>query len=594
MIIGKCLQKNYRLIINNQLKSFIVPKYNSINQYSRFYCTGGSKSIFDNNVPTTTTDIKDNIGSNTKVQAGDNKSSLKFQIELDKHFENARAAFNAEKYEEALTEYYWIIKRLPFECTALQERSMVLLALGRYDEAIEDCDEILKISNDANQIAETYNVKGTCWMKKSEYKRAISAFERSLMMIDDDKEVLELKRQCEALLNPDELTVPSYEDDSILYDRLSGEMMGNAQIRLSSIHGRGIFATKDIDAEELVFETRSIVSVPMELGENIYKTKDTHHCFNCHISMKPLQIENENEIQKSSEYNRIIDTIQNMTQLPASEILPLKCPHCNDVIFCSDPCMDIGMLKHRSICSHKHQEYNLLGKYQSECAKISDEHERSVYYLMLKIFSLESNAGDAQQPFRPMELDQYLKRLIYALPDSIRSRTNIHIRKDPNRIHLTRKDKTFYQIIKDMFSNRPITQELWYRVKSIIQLNALAFPTCDISVHCQKSPMDELGYSFDFDEIHNQYLLGIIEHASFLNHSCEPNLFIATPIINDKSIRFCSSRPIKKGEELFISYIQGEDLTKVQRNQTLFQDFGFECTCKACKANKTCSPKQLE
>ncbi|KAF2075596.1 hypothetical protein CYY_003101 [Polysphondylium violaceum] len=497
-------------------------------------------------------------------------TSPKLDDDVAYAYDKAYDDFHAGRYESALKRYYWILSKLPFDCTARLQRASVYEHMGKVDDAIADCNVVLKISNDGEQVAEAYTIKGVCLARKEKYTEAIIAYERSLMLLNNDN-VRELKRMAENMLNPSKIVVPKYQDDYEFFDQLSSRLLGNAVIKTSPLHGRGIFATKDIDAEELVFETSSFLSLPVNLSTNRFNTSDTQHCHNCHLSFTPLELEDKS-IEKSIEFKKISEMINRMTNLPLGTIEPHSCPGCQEAKFCSVECYHEGLFKHSNICKKKHSHNDLLNKYNYECSKLSDE-DRPIYLMMLKMFSLEFNAGDTTDPLRPMELDPFVKRLVY-----VNNKTD----DNTGSAALSRRDQTFFKLLKDIFSNRQISIDMFVRVKSIIALNNVVFPTNRVRVLSEKAPYTDVGYSFDFEEMQSQSLFGLIEHSCFINHSCEPNLFIATPVVNDKSIRFCSSRPIKKGEELFISYIEAEDMSFNDRHKLLKETYGFQCKCSAC------------
>lgn len=66
--------------------------------------------------------------------------------------------------------------------------------------------------------------------------------------------------------------------------------------------------------------------------------------------------------------------------------------------------------------------------------------------------------------------------------------------------------------------------------------------------------------------------------SSLFNHSCCPNL-----LIHNFSDQVCiTSRPIKKGEQLFVSYLNSDKPTSI-RQSILQEKFGFDCKCEKCK-----------
>ncbi|KAJ6645965.1 SET and MYND domain-containing protein, partial [Pseudolycoriella hygida] len=66
--------------------------------------------------------------------------------------------------------------------------------------------------------------------------------------------------------------------------------------------------------------------------------------------------------------------------------------------------------------------------------------------------------------------------------------------------------------------------------------------------------------------------------VSMFNHSCAPNVFHSNS--GDKDV-FIVIRPVKKGDQLFIQYIQ-EDLQKSERHVVLKDHFNLKCTCDKC------------
>lgn len=70
--------------------------------------------------------------------------------------------------------------------------------------------------------------------------------------------------------------------------------------------------------------------------------------------------------------------------------------------------------------------------------------------------------------------------------------------------------------------------------------------------------------------------LGLV--FSLFNHACAPNLLNFTTGYQQVCI---TMRPIKKGEQLFVSYICA-DIPTVRRKNYLLANFGFSCQCEKC------------
>ncbi|GAM20973.1 hypothetical protein SAMD00019534_041480 [Acytostelium subglobosum LB1] len=487
---------------------------------------------------------------------------------INQAYEEAHEALEAGQYEKALQKYYWIINKLPYDSTAYLQRSVVYEEIGMLDEAIQDTEVVLKMSNSSDDLAEANMVKGVCLMKKLKFNEAIEHFDVSLRLVENDT-VYNLKKKAEAMANPDKIIVPRYDDDYQYYNFITKDMIDAVQIKMSGVHGRGLFATRDIGAEELVFETFSIATSNMD---NI--REDNDHCHNCHIAFKPISFENEEEIVKSREYKRLAHTITKMTRLPTGRIIPEDCPSCHEALYCSPECKSDANLKHSPICTNNDHLRSLINQYEKQISSLT-EFERTGYMLLLKMLAAQHSNGDKNSPLRPFTLDDHTKRLVYAMPDN-------------SQFLLSRKESKLYALIKDIFHDRRgLTPELFYRFKSMITLNQLSMYTSTIHVHCTKDALDELGFNFDFEDRVGKFFVGIPLHTSFINHSCEPNIFIAAPIINDKQLRVVTKRPIKKGEELFVTYLDGHNLSTDRRREMLLDSYGFECKCPQCLANKT-------
>lgn len=70
-------------------------------------------------------------------------------------------------------------------------------------------------------------------------------------------------------------------------------------------------------------------------------------------------------------------------------------------------------------------------------------------------------------------------------------------------------------------------------------------------------------------------------HAAFINHSCLPN--VEKRSIGDLII-IRATRPIRKGEELFLDYAPGEFPDARSRKQGFERTWQFSCDCKLCEA----------
>jgi len=111
--------------------------------------------------------------------------------------------------------------------------------------------------------------------------------------------------------------------------------------------------------------------------------------------------------------------------------------------------------------------------------------------------------------------------------------------------------------------------------------------------HNYKLFRDSLRESKDFDEKKHEKLLtltdkdpvfsGMFALHACLNHSCGYNCRVVADFIEDRvGIIVQALRPIKKGEQLTIRYIDVNQ-PKRKRRQTLLRGWGFECMCERCQ-----------
>ncbi|KAE9986454.1 hypothetical protein EG328_005680 [Venturia inaequalis] len=90
---------------------------------------------------------------------------------------------------------------------------------------------------------------------------------------------------------------------------------------------------------------------------------------------------------------------------------------------------------------------------------------------------------------------------------------------------------------------------------------------------------------------------GIGKHFSFLNHSCSPNAEWQLHTDDDSvvTIYVTAIKPIKRGEEVFISYIKDYDaMTVAERRDKLQPLLGCDCQCKRCKRESRESNDEVE
>lgn len=76
---------------------------------------------------------------------------------------------------------------------------------------------------------------------------------------------------------------------------------------------------------------------------------------------------------------------------------------------------------------------------------------------------------------------------------------------------------------------------------------------------------------------------GIFKAIAMINHSCDPNTFLFKKgVFKDSACSIYSKKPIKKDRQLFISYIQEDELDVEERREMLSRPYLFDCDCFRC------------
>ena len=95
-----------------------------------------------------------------------------------------------------------------------------------------------------------------------------------------------------------------------------------------------------------------------------------------------------------------------------------------------------------------------------------------------------------------------------------------------------------------------------------------------------------------YDRPDGRHILSVNPLRCFFNHSCEAQLFYGQGDDAATKAVLYASRPIKKGEEMFVSYIDADRMGSVEeRREALFPWFGSDCLCKRCRRESKADDK---
>ncbi|ETW01854.1 hypothetical protein H310_06423 [Aphanomyces invadans] len=80
----------------------------------------------------------------------------------------------------------------------------------------------------------------------------------------------------------------------------------------------------------------------------------------------------------------------------------------------------------------------------------------------------------------------------------------------------------------------------------------------------------------------NAFTSGVFLHTAMFNHDCNPNCVKFSPESGLSVSEVRAAKAIKKGEQLFISYIYPREQSRERRQAQLVRQFGFVCHCPMC------------
>ncbi|KAJ3309812.1 SET and MYND domain-containing protein 3 [Boothiomyces sp. JEL0838] len=228
-----------------------------------------------------------------------------------------------------------------------------------------------------------------------------------------------------------------------------------------------------------------------------------------------------------------------------------KCQEC-DYSYCSKECMEMDKADHTLECSFKlngnfpdqgyvSDYFDLLKRILIKATKFPSDPDVQIVYSAVDNFSSFSNEKTKEFYNVALQLEQFCQSIGYKMPD--------FPTKEFNRI------QSRYSV------------ELSPLTASLVSLIA-------------KEECNSFGlyYSTTNKEPRKGYGLAFFPTAIFFNHSCDPNVSYYK---SNNQYEFFTVVPVKKGESLYISYLDFSTNTQ-ERKQILKQVFHFDCGCRVC------------
>lgn len=234
-----------------------------------------------------------------------------------------------------------------------------------------------------------------------------------------------------------------------------------------------------------------------------------------------------------------------------SKVNFIACSQCPDVAFCSNDCMTQNTI-HKWECGTFFADLHYQIQFQMQTILLAIETFSNVNHLMAFVENI---------------LDEAIEKVPLSLHDA------------KSKYHF------FFKLSKS--STTWLTKYLSQAKQVYDNIMLLPKVTVLFDTDIKKCFLQHL-VTHHFLIIKNNALVSgnpwavvsIFNVLSMLNHSCAPNVF--HPRMGKQQCCI-TIRPVKRGQQLFISYLSSNDMSTIeQRQQKLKTSWGFSCTCERC------------
>lgn len=232
----------------------------------------------------------------------------------------------------------------------------------------------------------------------------------------------------------------------------------------------------------------------------------------------------------------------------------IACTQCTDVVFCNTDCMD-GNLTHKWECGTFFALLPYRMNFQIQTLLLAIETFLTVEHLMEFVKNVLHEEADKipTSLHHPQSKYHFFFKLNKSAP--------FHS-KYLSKIHQIYKNVMMLPKVSTIFNSN----EKQYFLMHLILHHFLVIKTNSI---LSKSPWSTVS---------------VFNVLSMLNHSCAPNLYHPR---KGKQQYCVTIRPVKMGEQLFISYMPlNNELSEAERQAKFTSSWGFMCKCEKCHSIK--------
>lgn len=463
------------------------------------------------------------------------------------------------------------------------------------------------------------------------------------------------------------VVTPSHEAVQKYYGKLAGAGNGPClKVKQTKDMGKGIFADKDFQEDELLLRDRMLVgaqhfsnkvdsfvcsfccrfigSIELQIGRRLFlhgesmrnrakecEAEKSTCCSQLELVAKSTNLEengdglaDHNTIEDSCSDRHsktrtcipeeVVESLLNgALKLPYSERFPLPTVincigGCSEEYYCSTSCAErawetfhsLLCTGEGSLCKSKDELRNFK-QHADETNDIFHVAAQVISMIILKIRRAKQNLHedfnwskvlDIWEPFAMGYKRQWWDCV--ALPDDIDPVEETLFRKEIKDLAWTSLQFLKGAIFEEEYAPF-LSLKIYGNIIGMFELNNLdlivASPVEDYFIyiddlpHSEKDEAEKITRPF-LEALGDDYAVccqgsGFFPLQSCINHSCEPNCkAFKREQDRDGQAILVAIGPIKKGEQVFISYIE-EDMPWKER-QSLLSDYGFVCKCGRC------------
>eukprot|EP01112_Ceratiomyxa_fruticulosa_P000608 TRINITY_DN1054_c0_g1_i2.p1 TRINITY_DN1054_c0_g1~~TRINITY_DN1054_c0_g1_i2.p1 ORF type:complete len:435 (+),score=110.21 TRINITY_DN1054_c0_g1_i2:145-1449(+) len=314
--------------------------------------------------------------------------------------------------------------------------------------------------------------------------------------------------------------------------------------------GRGLFATRDFKAGELIFCEEPFASFP--------SAKYSSHNKHCHHCLRPLQQSffkcskctgERNTNHNHNDNNNTTNNNNNENNNNTSTLSPFH--------YCSEECRDIAWKQHHQLICPSEPEYGNLDVLESHCNRADRKFPLVAARIMQRLLLGVIYEGGIQTNWNKVLL---LTKVDLKTPD------------------IWKEDyEKFSPLLLHPSHERFFDLEWYTKVMQTLHLNALSISIDSLNTNTNNNSNNNHSNN---NNAPTQHGTGLFLLTSFINHSCKPNSRYSFPSNHTIHV-FAGPNGVKQGEELTISYIH-TDTEYAQRQSHLYKHYGFRCACEKC------------